>query len=77
MGPRSIATPGEGGPSSRCELGEAGVWKTDSKGRALFVPSAKKKLGGGPDLPNLCVKSRASALFRRPAVLVVGPALGA
>ena len=23
-GPQSIATPGEGGPSSRCELGEAG-----------------------------------------------------
>ena len=33
----------EGGPSSRCELGEEGVWKTGSKGRALFVPSAKNK----------------------------------
>ena len=60
-GPRSIATPGEGGPWSRCELGEGGIWKTGSKGRTLFVPSAKKKTGGEPDLPNSFVK----LLFQR------------
>ena len=43
QGPRSIASPGEGGPSRRCELGEGGVWKTGPKGRTLFVPRAKKK----------------------------------
>ena len=46
LGPRSFAHPGEGGPSSRCELGEeGGVWGTGARGRALFVPVAKENGG--------------------------------
>ena len=45
------------------KLGEGGgVWNTGSQGRALVFPIAKTKTGGEPDLPNLCVKSRVSAI---------------
>ena len=48
-------------PPSPVSLSKGLVWKTGSKGRALFFPVPKKK-GGEPDLPTSCVKSRVSAI---------------
>ena len=41
-GPRSIATPGEGGPSSRCEVGERGL-ENRLEGPDLLFPHCQRK----------------------------------
>ena len=57
---------GEEGPSNRCELEEGASeegWsgKQAERARPYFGPLPKKK-GSEPDLPNLCIRSRVSAI---------------
>ena len=62
QGARSSATPREGGPLIRWEVGGGGVWETGSKGQALFVPGAKEKRVVNRIGQHLCVESRVSAI---------------
>ena len=68
----------QGGPSSRCELGEGGSGKQVRRAGPCLSP-APKQTGGQPDLPDCKFMCKITSFsdFRRPAVLVVDPALGA
>ena len=73
---------GKGGPS--CELGEGGSGnRVRRAGSGLVCPQCplpqcqKQKMGGEPDLPTSCVKSRASAISDVPRCSWLGPGLSA
>ena len=70
-GPAVQCNSGGGGPlSSRCELGEGGGSGNGLEGPDVIVPHFQnKKKGGEPDLPNLCVNSRVSAISDVPRCL--------
>ena len=75
-GPGSIATPGEGGPSSRCKLGEGGGGGLENRLEGLdliFPPLPKKKRVVHRGFAKFMCETAISEVLRS---FVVGPALG-